>query len=80
MDSSLVRSEIERAFSTWSRHANFNVKLVETGYADILIQFIHPGKGDGPGNTVAFAYFPVSPHPRTQVFYLQYYHILENAV
>lgn len=54
---------LARAFATWMRHSPLVFNKALSGNVDIEIRF-NNGQGsnpfDGPGGTLAYAYFPVS--------------------
>ncbi|KAG8523178.1 Matrilysin, partial [Galemys pyrenaicus] len=54
---------IEKAFNMWSKEVPLSFRRVKWGIADIMIRFVRREHGDlypfdGPGNTLAHAYFP----------------------
>lgn len=59
-----VDREIQKAFNIWQQNSGLVFKSIANGPADIEIRFSYHGtiieRFDGPGKTLAYAYFPVS--------------------
>lgn len=60
-----VDTEIAKAFGIWSRYTDLTFEQKRSGNVHIDISFEHGEHGDGdpfdgPGGTLAHAYFPVS--------------------
>lgn len=60
LDRRLAIQEINRAFAVWAEQVPLSFRRIQWGRADIEITFNPAHLGDGPGNTLAYAYFPVS--------------------
>jgi hypothetical protein len=69
LNENTVRSEVERAFQEWARHANisFSPALVEGAVHSIDILFARRAHGDaypfdGPGGVLAHTFYPAPPN------------------
>lgn len=65
LDKTKVDNEVKRAFNVWSKYTDLTFEHKRSGQVHIEIGFEKGEHGDGdpfdgPGGTLAHAYFPVS--------------------
>lgn len=74
LSKSAALKEIAKSFDIWAAEVPLTFQNKDEGDVDIEITFNAAKDGDGPGNTLAYAYYPVSFNGIQRKFpYLQYW-------